>query len=146
MAPYERRPLTDAEIALARCVFSDEIAWAKARVMQIGPAPFMAMVPLGRTIVFARWRAARCFAHAPLGEQGWFIHELAHVWQAAKGVTLALAKLNALGVSAYEVQLKAGKPFSAYNIEQQAEIARAAFHERLEGRPGAFSALWPISS
>ena len=54
---------------------------------------FAAMVPLGKTILFSKWRARRDFSRAPVTEQAWLIHELAHVWQARRGVVLAIAKI-----------------------------------------------------
>jgi hypothetical protein len=150
MGPLERRGLTPAEIALGRLVFSDEIAWPRVRVLQVAGAPWQAMVPVGGTIVFGVWRAARDFAAAAVGEQGWFIHELAHVWQARRGVTLAAAKLNALGAGAYRLRVTRDKPFAAYNIEQQAEIARAVFLHRVGSSQlapapqAAVERLWPV--
>jgi hypothetical protein len=63
-------------------------------------------------------------------EQGWFVHELAHVWQAARGVVLAGAKLGALGKRAYLYKPRAGAVLADYNIERQAEIARHLFLAR----------------
>lgn len=133
MRPGERRALTSGEIALGRSVFIDEIEWTAVRIFQAPNLGFGAMVPLGRTIVFSKWRAAWDFAHAPLWDQGWFIHELAHVWQARQGVVLAGAKLRALGKRAYAYKPLAPK-LSAYNIERQAEIARHPFLAR-QGAP-----------
>jgi hypothetical protein len=82
------------------------------------------MVPLGRTIVFSKWVAARDFAQCSVDEQGWFVHELMHVWQAARGVVLAGAKLGALGKGAYRYKPKPAATLKHYNIERQAEIAR----------------------
>jgi len=130
MHPWERRALSAGEIALGRGVFGDAVAWDSVRVLQAPPLPFGAMVPLGKTIVFARWRAARDFASAPLGEQGWFVHELTHVWQAARGTVLAAAKLGALGKKAYIYKPRADAALSDYNIESQAEIARHLFMAR----------------
>jgi hypothetical protein len=130
MQPGERRPLTESEIALGRTVFGDEIDWARVQIRQIGPLGFGAMVPLGKTIVFSKWRAARDLAKAPLNEQGWFVHELAHVWQAANGVVLAGAKLGAIGNRAYVYKAPPRAKLSQYNIERQAEIARHLFLAR----------------
>lgn len=131
MGVWERRALTTGEVALGRSVFGDEIAWSRVRILQ---APktlgFGAMVPLGRTIVFSRWRAARDFADASLDDQGWFVHELMHVWQAANSIFLAGAKLRAIGKRAYVYKPRAGAKLSAYNIERQAEIARHLFIAR----------------
>jgi hypothetical protein len=129
MKPGERRVLTAGEIELGRTVFGEEIAWRRVRVLQALPLGFGAMVPIGHTIVFSKWRAAYDFAAAPLSEQGWFVHEHAHVWQAAHGVVLAGAKLGALGKSAYAYKPRQPK-LSGYNIERQAEIARHLFLAR----------------
>ncbi len=130
MKSGQSRALTAGEIALGRSVFGDEIAWSKIRIRQAPSLGFGAMVPLGRTIVFSKWRAAHDFSAAPLWDQGWFIHELAHVWQAARGVVLAGAKLSALGKVAYAYKAQAPK-FSAYNIERQAEIVRHLYLARV---------------
>lgn len=143
MRTFARRALTSGELALARPVFGTEIAWARVRIVQAPPAGFGAVAPLRHTIFFSGWRAAADFAVAPLPEQGWFIHELAHVWQAGQGVTLPVAKLSALGRNAYRLRLAPGKRFSAYNIEQQAEIVRGLFLARAADRPDpALEALW----
>lgn len=130
MRGFERRPLTDGEIALARPLFAEAIDWPRVRITQLPPLNFGAMVPIGRGIVFSRWRAWRDFADAPLGQQGWFVHELAHVWQAGRGVVLAAAKLKALGKRAYAYEAHAGAKLKAYNIERQAEIVRHLFLAR----------------
>lgn len=130
MKAGERRALTEGEIAFARTVFGDEIDWPRIRILQAPKLGFGAMVPLGKTIVFSKWRAARDFAHANIDEQGWFVHELMHVWQAAHGVVLAGAKLGALGSGAYRYKPKAGATLKNYNIERQAEIARHLYLAR----------------
>lgn len=130
MHPGEKRALTEGEIALGRSVFGDEIDWPAVRLYQTRPLGFGAMVPLGRTIVFSKWRAARDFVAASLDEQGWFVHELMHVWQAKRGVVLAGAKLGALGKGAYIYKKRTGVKLHRYNIERQAEIARHLFLAR----------------
>lgn len=142
MKPGERRRLTAGEIALGRSVFGDEVAWSKIRIRQAPSLGFGAMVPIGRTIIFSKWRAAHDFSAASMWDQGWFVHELTHVWQAARGVVLAAAKLGALGKGAYCYTPKA-PDFRAYNIERQAEIARHLFLARA-GAPeaGAPSREW----
>lgn len=130
MTPGQRRRLTPGEIALGHLVFGDEIEWPRVSVLQGPSLGFGAMVPLGRTILFSRWRAAKDFADAPLDEQGWFIHELMHVWQAKHGVFLAGAKLGALGKLAYAYKPLPHAKLRDYNIERQAEIARHLFLAR----------------
>lgn len=143
MKVWQSRSLTAGEIALGRGVFGEEIAWAKVRVLQAPEAGFGAMVPRGRTMVFSKWRAALDFASASAGEQGWFVHELAHVWQARRGVVLALAKLGAIGELAYAYKPRAGAKLADYNIERQAEIIRHLFLARA-GAPekGAPDLAW----
>jgi len=130
MGPGQRRPLTEGEIALGRTVFGEEIAWRRVRVLQGPSLGFGAMVPMGRTILFSRWRAAWDFAEAPMDEQGWLVHELMHVWQAAHGVFLAGAKLGAIGKLAYAYTPQPKANLKDYNIERQAEIARHLFLAR----------------
>lgn len=134
MAPYQVRALTEGEIALGRSVFGGEIDWPRVRVFQAPKLGFGAMVPRGRTIVFSRWRAAQDFSRASVWERGWFVHELMHVWQAARGKTLALSKLKALGAGAYRYKAREGVKLKSYNIERQAEIARHLYLWRI-GEP-----------
>lgn len=143
MHPWERRALSAGEVALGCGVFGDALDCGRVRILQAPALPFGAMVPLGRTIVFARWRALRDFADASLSEQGWFVHELTHVWQAARGTVLAAAKLGALGKRAYSYKPQAAAALSDYNIESQAEIARHLFLARAgKAEPGAPPRAW----
>ncbi len=144
MTDGAKRRLTGGEVALARPIFGDEIDWPRVRILQAPRAlGFGAMVPFGRTIVFSRWRAPNDFSVTSAGEQGWFVHELMHVWQAARGVVLASAKLNALGKQAYVYAAKQGTRLKDYNIERQAEIARHLFLARLGAfEPGMPDRTW----
>lgn len=145
----ERRALSAGERAIAHDLFASEIEAERIEIAQMPPLlGFGAMAPFRRTIFFARLRAARDFALAPLRWQALFAHELVHCWQAARGVLLPLAKLSAIGASAYRYRLTLGKPFADYNIEQQAEIVRHLFLARM-GEPEAgaptrveLEALW----
>ncbi len=136
MVAFEKRTLTHGEIALGAIAFGEEIVWDDVRVVQAPPLGFGAMVPVGRTIVFSKWRAARDFHYTSADEQGWFVHELMHVWQAAHGTALAFAKLGALGDKAYRYQPRPGAKLRHYNIERQAEIARHLYLARI-GEPDA---------
>ncbi len=131
MRTGERRALTAGERAMAAAMFAARLPLDGIAIFQAPPLPFQAMVPLGKTVVFSLWRAARDFTQADRGEQGWLIHELAHCWQARQGIVLPVAKLRALGSRAYRYDLAPGKPFGAYNIEQQAEIVRHLFLARV---------------
>jgi hypothetical protein len=136
MRAGEMRALTSGEREMASEIFAGRLALESLNVYQAPRLPFHAMVPLGRTILFSRWRAAHDFSRAERGEQSWFIHELVHCWQAHEGTLLPLAKLGALGHRAYRYDFIAGKPLRAYNIEQQAEIVRHLFLAR-NGAPEA---------
>jgi hypothetical protein len=146
MRLFARRTLTPGEAALARGIFADSLDYGRVRLMQIPPLGFQAMVPHGETILFSRWRAALDFSEAELDEQGWLIHELAHVWQARQGIALAAAKMSALGRGAYLPP--AATPFASMNIEAQAEIARFLFLARagapVKLRLAELEALWPL--
>jgi hypothetical protein len=148
MRVYETRALTRGEIAFGEIVFEQELDWPRLRVSQAPWLGFGAMVPLGKTIVFSKWPAVRDFSVASPGEQGWFIHELMHIWQAAHGTPLALAKLGALGAKAYKYVPKPNAKLKHYNIERQAEIARHLYLARIgypeEGAPDRdwLEAVW----
>lgn len=124
------RDLTAGEVALGRVMFEPDGAWEQARILHAPLPVWVAVVPFGRTIVFSAANARSDFSDAPSHAKGLFIHELTHVWQATRGVVLALAKLGALGRRAYRVKLEPGKPWHRYNIEQQAEIVRMLFLAR----------------
>ena len=150
MAPFERRALTLGEVALARPLFADSVDYARVQVWQAPPLGFAAMAPFDWVVIYSAWPAARDFARAPLNEQGWFLHELAHVWQAARGVFLPLAKLKALGRAAYRYRLGRRTRFDGLNIEAQAEVARHLFLARA-GKPApeaaplaTLEAIWPV--
>jgi hypothetical protein len=66
------------------------------------------------------------FSREPLGRQGFFIHEMTHVWQAQKGGPLYLPLMRH-PFCRYRYELRAGKPFRSYGLEQQAEIVRHRF-------------------
>jgi hypothetical protein len=125
------RPLTPGEVALARSVFGDAVDYAKVRLVEGKWWPFQprnaAMAPMG-DIWFhpAAGGWSKDFSKESLGRQGFFIHEMTHVWQAQKGGRFYLPLMRH-PFCRYAYQLKPGKPFSRYGIEQQAEIAKDVF-------------------
>lgn len=66
------------------------------------------------------------FAAENLSRQGFFIHEMTHIWQAQKRGRWYLV-LNRHPFCRYDYALKPGQPLTAYGIEQQAEIVKHAF-------------------
>ena len=125
------RVLTAGEIALARSVFGDAIDYSQVRLFQGKWWPFQprqsAMAPMG-DIWFhpdgGGW--SDDFSDEPLSRQGFFIHELTHVWQTQKGGRFYLPLMRH-PFCRYAYRLKPGKPFRRYGLEQQAEIVRHRF-------------------
>jgi len=66
------------------------------------------------------------FSREPFSRQGFFIHELTHVWQAQKGGRFYLPLMRH-PFCRYAYNLEPGKPFEDYGIEQQAELVRHRF-------------------
>jgi hypothetical protein len=66
------------------------------------------------------------FSNEPLGSQAFFMHEMTHVWQAQKAGRFYLILMRH-PFCRYDYRLQPGRPFSAYGIEQQAEIVRHRF-------------------
>ncbi|WP_298813095.1 vgr related protein [uncultured Sphingomonas sp.] len=123
------RALTESEINLARSVYGDAIDYAQVRVSNRKWIFFQprdtVMAPAG-TIHFHPkgdlWRED--FAHAALGLQGLFVHEMCHVWQHQRGVYLPLTRHP---FCRYDYTVRPGWPLARYGLEQQAEIVRHAF-------------------
>ena len=66
------------------------------------------------------------FSNEPLNLQAFWIHEMTHVWQAQKGGRFYLPLMRH-PFCHYRYELKPGKPFNLYGLEQQAEIVRHRF-------------------
>ena len=127
----EGRGLTPGEIDLARSVFGDAIDYGRVRLFRRKWWPFQprnaAMAPTGNIYFHPEaggW--SDDFSSEPLHAQGFFIHEMTHVWQAQRGGRLFLPLMRH-AFCRYRYELKRGKPFERYGIEQQAEIVRHRF-------------------
>ena len=130
-SPMHRRSLTSGEIALARSIFGDAIDYWQVRLVRGKYWPFQprnaAMAPDGNIYfhpVAGGW--SEDFSAEPLARQGFFIHEMTHVWQAQRGGRFYLPLMRH-PFCRYGYLLKSGKPFGRYGIEQQAEIVRHRF-------------------
>jgi hypothetical protein len=66
------------------------------------------------------------FSKEPIARQGYFIHELTHVWQTQKGGRFYLPLMRH-PFCKYDYRLEAGRPFKRYGLEQQAEMVRHRF-------------------
>ena len=125
------RSLTPGEIALARTMFGDAIDYSKVRLFKAKWWPFhprnAAMAPMGNIYFHPDggvW--SDDFSKEPLGRQGFFIHEMTHVWQTQRGGCFYLPLMRH-PFCQYSYQLKPGKPFGRYGLEQQAEIVTHVF-------------------
>jgi len=137
------RGLTPREIELARSVFGDAIDYSKVRLFKGKWWPLhprsAAMAPMGNIYFHPEGEVwSEDFSREPLGRQGFFIHEMTHVWQSQKSGRLYLPLMRH-PFCRYSYELKPGKPFHRYGLEQQAEIVAHSFL----ARHGARLALVP---
>ena len=131
MTGFRCRFLTPGEIDLARSIFGNSIDYSKVRLFEGKWWPFQprrtAMAPMG-DIWFhpdgGGW--SEDFSRQPMSAQAFFIHELTHVWQSQKSGRFYLPLMRH-PFCRYRYDLKAGKPFGRYGLEQQAEIVRHRF-------------------
>ena len=123
------RHLTSSERALALEVFGTGLATERVRILAL-PWWRRAFVVGPGLLVWPAETMPTDFGagDCPLAIQAVFVHELTHVWQAQRGVSLLLAKLRAGdGAAAYAYDLEQGPEFLALNIEQQAMVVEDAF-------------------
>ena len=126
------RALAAGEIALAREAFGDALRYETIRILT-APWPLTrAFVPgqwFGRGwIVWPATTLPPDISAAPLGAQATFIHELTHVWQAARDVNLLTGKLKAGDrPESYRYPLGADCAWEGLNIEQQAMVVEHRF-------------------
>lgn len=119
------------EIALARSVFGEAIAYDDVRLVKGKWWPFhprnAAMAPMGSIYFHPEggvW--SEDFSNEPLSRQGFFIHEMTHVWQTqAKG--RFYLPLMRHPFCRYRYTFEPARPFQRYGLEQQAEIVRHIF-------------------
>lgn len=143
------RPLTSGEVDLGRSIFGDAIDYSRVRMIKGKWWPFQprnaAMAPNGNIYFHPHaggW--SDDFSREPLSRQGFFIHEMTHVWQAQLGGALYLPLMRH-PFCRYRYELKPGKPFGRYGIEQQAEMVRHRFlADRGAYENAAPSALLPF--
>jgi len=145
MRDRQSRSLTSGEIALAHSIFGDAIDYSKVRLVHSKWWPFQprrsAMAPMGNIYFHpdgGGW--SEDFSKEPLHAQGYFLHELTHVWQAQKGGRFYLP-LARHPFCRYRYEIVPGRPFSRYGLEQQAEIVRHAFLLSKGARPGGAASL-----
>jgi len=127
----QSRPLTTGEKQLARSVFGASIelqdvclrtAWWVLKNYAVSPNGHIYFHP-------DNWLAD--FSKASLSKQSWLIHELTHVWQWQQGLKVVR---GALINRRYAYELKAGKSFFRYGIEQQARMVQDYFIRKKLGQ------------
>ena len=139
------RPLTPAEVAMARQMFGDAIDYAKVRIIAQGlfPRAFVAGNWFGRSWIV--WPSRTLLPDygdpdVPVRRAAILIHELTHVWQAQQGLNLLFAKLRAGdGPAAYSYAIEADTLWERLNIEQQAMAVEDEFIRRRAGQVELFA-------
>jgi len=129
MKPLSLRRLTEGERILAFEVFGTALRAERVRILAL-PLWSRAFVAGPGLMIWPAKRAPADFAapSTPLRTQAVFVHELTHVWQAQRGVSLLLAKIKAGDRDdSYAYDLDAGPGFDGMNIEQQAMVVEHAF-------------------
>jgi len=127
----DERPLTAGEIDLARSVFGDAIDYSRVRMIKRKWWPLQPsntiMAPSGNLHFHPHGNVwSDDFSKESLGRQGFFIHEMTHVWQAQTKGRFYLPLMRH-PFCRYDYQLRPGKPFGWYGLEQQAEIVAHRF-------------------
>ncbi len=126
------RGLTPGEIALARSVFGEAIAYARVRIASGGFGPFA--VTTGSRINIPLGGRSDDFADEPPLRRAFFIHEMVHVWQfqtrplwtLASWARVALSGGYGPGLPGYAYALPLAD-WRALNLEQQASAVEHAF-------------------
>lgn len=127
------RGLTVGEIGMARAVFGDAIDYQAVKVHNGGYWLFAGMQDKDTAVTpngEMYWPAEHYrenFLHSDYGDQHWFMHEMAHVWQYQMGYPvvvegMALHAKKIRGIDPYDYTLMPGTRLCQYNMEQQANI------------------------
>lgn len=139
---FECRGLTEGELIIAQKVFSDLINYDEVKIFNIPYLPWqpknILMAPNGRLFV-NKEIFAKDYSQCSITIQGLFIHELTHVLQYQKHTNVVVRGfflqsayyLSFKTYDPYKYKLIEGKMFEQYNIEQQGDIARDIFFEKI---------------
>ncbi len=129
------RALTAGERKIVAWVFGDAIDPAPVRIYRRKWWPFQPrntlMAPCGHLHVPAKsdlW--SDDYSAEDVKLQSLFVHEMTHIWQAQTKGRFYLPLMRH-PFCRYDYTLEPGRPFGKYGIEQQAEIVRHAFVQRL---------------
>ena len=129
------RPLTIGERKILASVFCEAIDPAPVRIYRRKWWPFqprnVLMAPCGHLHVPAKsdlW--SNDYSAEDIKLQGLFVHEMTHIWQAQTKGRFYLPLMRH-PFCRYAYRLEPDRPFSKYGIEQQAEIVRHIFIQRM---------------
>ncbi|QBM76666.1 hypothetical protein E2E30_13500 [Sphingomonas sp. AAP5] len=118
------RPLSPGELHHAQALFGDAIAYDGIKVHARRYLPFqprgVAMAPNGH-IYFPKPSYKPDFS-TTVPDLAWILHELTHVWQHQHGMWVRLRGTLAAGRYHYGDLADTNRPFTRFNIEQQAAI------------------------
>lgn len=118
------RLLTLGELRMAKTVFEETIHYNRVWIHHDSYLPFglqnrdTAMTPNGE-LYFRNWYTSD-FSVADYPSRHLFIHEMGHVWQRERGMSIIVRGLVSFAVS-YRYRLD-GRPLRRYPMEQQAQI------------------------
>lgn len=131
MAAEAVRPLTEGERKLAASIFGNAIDLGPVTVKRKKWFPFqpkdVLMAPTGHIHVHPASDAwSGDFSSEHLHVQGWFLHELTHVWQTQNRGKYYLPLMRH-PFCRYAYTVRPGQKFERYGLEQQAEIVRHTF-------------------
>lgn len=129
------RPLTTGERKIVAAMFGEAIDAGPVRIYRRKWWPFQPretlMAPCGHLHVPARsslW--SDDYSGEDIKLQGLFVHEMTHIWQAQTKGRFYLPLMRH-PFCRYAYELEPGRPFGRYGIEQQAEIVRHVFIQRI---------------
>ena len=130
-AMKDARLLTPGETVLARSMFGEAIDYAKVRLVRRRWWWFQSrgvvMAPCGNIHFHPdsdQW--SDDFSAEALSLQGLFIHEMTHVWQSQNRGRFYLPLMRH-PFCRYGYELRDGRRFDHYGLEQQAELVRHRF-------------------
>lgn len=131
MRPFTRRRLTGGEERLADSVFLGELHFGSIRMVAVPRLPRLRPMCPGEVlwsglyvVLWPTPEAFPDFSATPPAQQGRFVHELVHVWQAQRRVDLLKSKL---ANGKYPYRLTPDCRWEGFGIEQQAMIVEDAF-------------------
>jgi hypothetical protein len=137
----DKRALNGAEVRLLRGVLGEGLDYKPVRLVRM--APFIAGLNGSRAFVLGNTLNVPSPDYDALGrgEKSWLlVHECIHVWQYQHhGLGYVAASLWAQGFGEgydYVKALRAGKPWTKMNPEQQAQLIQDAFHGGYFEHPG----------